>query len=210
MNEERELQRAEVRRLANDARNEIRPFRDLVHFLLANTVMDAYHAGPTVYYAQGTRDRGDIGGLGRVLAPVPLRDGRWLRLAISLYVENTEHGRRLKASQSTFQYQLSADPHADDWIFRYDYLRDPRDQYPAAHLQINAALKVEGVLAEQRPLARIHFPTGRVPLEAVIRLLAEDFGVPCVQPREVWRALLAEAENFFKEIAHQPPFGPAV
>lgn len=207
MDEERDRLRAEVRRLADEARAEIRPFRDLVHLLLANTVMRAYHAGPAVYYAQGNRDRGDIGGLGGVLAPVPLRDGRWLRLAISLYVENTDEGRRLKASKSTFQYQQSAD--ADDWIFRYDYLRDPRDRYPAAHLQINADLKVGGVLAAQRPLSRIHFPTGRVPLEAVIRLLAEDFGVTCEKPPEVWHAMLAEAENFFKEIAHQPPFGPA-
>ena len=81
MDEERDRLRAEVRRLANDARTEIRPFRDLVHFLLANTVMDAYHVAPAVYYARGTRDRGDLGGLGRVLAPVPLRDGRWLRLS---------------------------------------------------------------------------------------------------------------------------------
>ncbi|HCG00885.1 MAG TPA: hypothetical protein DEV93_10130 [Chloroflexi bacterium] len=209
MDEERDRLRAEARRLANESRTEIRPFRDLVHVLLANSVMDAHYAGPAVYYAQGTRDRGDLGGLGRVLAPVPLRDGRWLRLAISLYVENTEHGRRLKAAQSSFQYQVSADPHADDWIFRYDYLRDPRDRYPAAHLQINADLKAPGVLAEQRPLARVHFPTGRVPLEAVIRLLAEDFGVPCGPLPEVWRAMLAEAESVFKEIAHQPPFGPA-
>lgn len=211
MADRRDLLLGEVRRLAEGARTEIGPFRDLLRLLLEATVLDPRQPAPGVYYARGTRDRAEIGGVGRhqFLTPLPLRDGRWLKLAISLHVEDTEHGRRLKASQSTFQYQAAAEPDTPDWIFRYDYLRDPRGSYPPAHLQINADLLVGGVLPEIRPLGRIHFPTDRVPLEGVIRLLAEDFAVPCAQPPEVWRPVLAEAEKIFKEIAHRPAFGPA-
>jgi len=211
MADRRDLFLGEVRRLAEGARTEIGPFRDLLRLLLETTVIDPHQPAPGVYYARGTRDRADIGGVGRyqVLTPLPLRDGRWLKLAISLFVEETKHGRRLKSSQSTFQYQARPEPDTGDWIFRYDYLRDPRGSYPPAHLQINADLRVGAVLPDIRPLARVHFPTDRVPLEGVIRLLAEDFDMPCAQPAEVWRPVLAEAEKVFKQIAHRPPFGPA-
>lgn len=199
----------DIRRLADESRTEIRPFRQLTHLLLASTVLADNDPGPGVYYAAGGRDRADIGGLGGVLRPLPLRDGRWLRLSMSVYLDDTPGGRRLKASKSSFQYQARPEPDTDDWIFRYDYLRDPAGRYPAAHVQINADLRVAGVLPDIKPLSRVHFPTDRVPLEAVIRLLAEDFDVPCAQPPEVWRRMLAEAERFFREIAHRPPFGPA-
>ena len=207
----RDLLLGEVRRLAEGARTEIAPFRYLLRLLLENTVLAARQPGPGVYYARGTRDRADIGGVGRdqVLTPLQLRDDGWLRLSVSLVVEETEHGRRLKASRSSFQYQARPEPDTQDWIFRYDYLRDPRDRYPAAHLQVNADLRVGGVLRDIKPLSRVHFPTDRVPLEGAIRLLAEDFDVPCAQPPEVWRPVLAEAEKVFKQIAHRPNFGPA-
>lgn len=48
-----------------------------------------------------------------------------------------------------------------------------------------------------------------MPLEGVIRLLVEEFGVPCNQPPAIWRPVLAEAERAFLEIAHQPLSGPA-
>jgi hypothetical protein len=210
MGERRDLVLGRVRDLADRGRSEIAPFRDLVSLLLTSTVLAERHPGPHVYYAQGSRVRADIGGVGqlRVLEPLPLRDGRWLRLSISLFIDDTPEGRRLKATKSSFQYQSEPDPNTPNWIFRYDYLRDPAGRWPAAHLQVNADLRVGGVLPEIKPLARVHFPTDRVPLEAVIRLLAEDFDVPCAQPPEVWRAMLAETENFFKQIAHHPPFGP--
>jgi len=47
-------------------------------------------------------------------------------------------------------------------------------------------------------------------LEGVIRLLAEEFDVPCAEPAEVRWPVLAEAEKVFKQIDHRPPFGPAV
>ncbi len=48
-----------------------------------------------------------------------------------------------------------------------------------------------------------------MPLEGVIRLLVEEFGVQCNQPASVWRPVLAETERSFLEIAHVPLSGPA-
>ena len=60
------------------------------------------------------------------------------------------------------------------------------------------------MLAAGVPLARVHFPTMRVSLEAIIRLLVEDFRVPCEAPADVWRPVLAASEAAFLAIAHRP------
>jgi hypothetical protein len=111
---------------------------------------------------------------------------------------------------SSFQYQQDADPGTDAWIFRYEYLRDPGTGYPhpQSHLHINGDLAVAGVLPQRRALGRVHFPTRRMPLEGVIRLLAEEFDVPTATPPDVWRPLLAEAERAFLEVVHEVPLGP--
>lgn len=56
---------------------------------------------------------------------------------------------------------------------------------------------------------RIHFPTRRVSLEAVIRLLIQEFKVPPRKPAEFWRSLLSESEAIFLDIAHQSRAGPS-
>lgn len=122
--------------------------------------------------------------------PLPLRDGNFLRLTISLYSEETEEGPRLKTWQSAFQYQR--DREGKDWIFRYDYLRSPEGSYPAAHVQIRGEHE------------RVHFPTMRVPLEAIIRCLANDFNVECAEPPEIWKYVLHHTEIDFLEIHHPP------
>jgi len=96
----------------------------------------------------------------------------------------------MEATGSGLDLQLRVpaddDPDAGDaWIFRYDDLRERRagEPHPPTHLQINRNLNVQGVLPAIRPLSRLHFPTGRMPLEGVIRLLIEEFGVECALPR---------------------------
>jgi hypothetical protein len=128
---------------------------------------------------------------------LPLNDGRFLRLSVSLYLAiDDERGRLLKVDKSSYQYQ--ADQAGNRWIFRYDYLREPGpDPHPQAHLQIRGTLTEGAALPEDRTLARIHFPTGRVSIESVIRLLADQFGVACNEPPETWRPVLAEAERTF-------------
>jgi hypothetical protein len=92
--------------------------------------------------------------------------------------------------------------------FRYDYDRNPTDPEPAAHLQIRGSL-IEPCLPPGRELQDVQFPTNRVGLEAVVRLLVESYGVPCTDWLSVWRGVLAETEQAFLRIAHRPASGPS-
>jgi hypothetical protein len=47
------------------------------------------------------------------------------------------------------------------------------------------------------------------PLEALIRLLADQFKVPCNQSKGTWRRMLAVSEAPFIGIAHRSLSGPA-
>jgi hypothetical protein len=164
--------------------------------LLSKTVLADNDPGLRLYYLPGRR-RVDLGGQADPLQPLALQDGRYLRLSMALYLENVPEGERLKVSTASFQYQADADPGTYAWIFRYEYLRDPGAgyTYPQSHLHINGELSVPGVLADDRPLPRIHFPTRRIPLEAVIRLLVEQFQVRAATPFEFWRPLVARPKT---------------
>lgn len=115
-------------------------------------------------------------------------------------------GYRLKVRKSAFQYQEHRDDKAS-WIFRYDYLREPPEREPGAHLQINGNLE-RAVLPDGKPLGRVRFPTMRVSLEAIIRLLVEEFGVPCNESEDVWRPALESTEPSFFDIQHLPIWSP--
>jgi len=60
-----------------------------------------------------------------------------------------------------------------------------------------------------RPLERVHFPTGRFSIEGIVRLLAEEFDVPTNRDAAIWRPVLAASEREFLEIAHLPLSGPS-
>jgi hypothetical protein len=57
-------------------------------------------------------------------------------------------------------------------------------------------------------LERVHFPTGRISIEAVIRLLIEQFGLEARTRPETWRPVLAASEEEFLKIAHRDISGP--
>jgi hypothetical protein len=180
-------------------------FLDLVSLLLNLTILAP---GGAVRLTAGPR--GNTAILGGWRGPddaLQLRDGKLLRATMLLYLERTPQGQRLKVEESSYQYQI--DPLGKRWILRYDYLRHAPSPYPGAHLQIRGEL-VEPGLPPNRPLPRVHFPVGRVSLEAVIRLLADQFEVPTNEPPAVWRSALAESERIFLDIAHRPLSGPAV
>ena len=166
-------------------------FRDLAFLLLSVTVLRTPPGGVRLIRIPGRPEREALGGWSGPDDPLPLNDGHFLRLSVALYLEHTTAGARLKVAECSYQYQPP--PHA----------------HPAAHLQVRGEL-TEPYLPEGTSLARVHFPTGRVPLEAVIRLLAEQFRVPCNTAPEVWRPALAESERAFLEIAHHPLSGPEV
>lgn len=174
-------------------------FQDLIALMLRLTVLAT---GGAVRFASGPRGTADLvlGGWGGPDDPLPLRDGRYLRLTVRLYIAPAAEQNRLKVASASYQYQL--DREGDRWVFRYDYLRTPPHPHPAAHLQINGNL-TEDCLSPGRPLARVHFPTARVSLEAVIRLLADQFGTPCASDPDVWRPVLNETERAFLRITHR-------
>lgn len=180
----------------------IRAFHQLVNRVLTLTVLAE---GQTVklFPSPSNRSRATLGGR-HARDPLKLNDGRYLRLAAHVYLDPSGRDNFLRVEETSYQYQLDTD--GDQWVFRYDYLRNPPHAYPAAHIQIRGDLAERA--ASPTPLERLHWPTGRVSLEAVIRLLAEQFHVRCNQPPEVWRPALAESERDFLQVAHRPLSGP--
>ncbi|MGH7771205.1 MAG: hypothetical protein ACREQA_03110 [Candidatus Binatia bacterium] len=198
---------AEVRQLNSTIRaggpDAIPAFHELSNLLLNITVLAP---GSTVKLIRLAQDptKAVLGGR-TAREPLCLNDARYLRVSAKLYLDRTTEPNFLKVEETSYQYQL--DPEGDRWIFRYDYLRNPPHAYPASHLQINGQL-AEAEAFGDLPLKKVYFPTGRVSLEAVIRLLVEQFKVPCNQPSKIWRPVLAESERDFLKVAHQALSGP--
>lgn len=132
-----------------------------------------------------------------------LTNDLYVRLVVSLFLEPGAADSFLRTSMSLFQYQL--DEAGDDWVFRYEYKREPEpgDSRPVGHVHVRGHLTSKGVLARKQTLERVHLPCGRPTIESVIRLLIDDFGVPPDAPDEVWRPLLAETEREFLKVAHR-------
>ncbi len=108
---------------------------------------------------------GQISEVGSLQKTAIRRRPCWPPSAISegaLYTGQTEEGPGIKVSDSAFQYQVDPDPDSANWIFRYDYIREPRTHpypYPQSHLQVNAGLQTPGLFLLKGSLAHIHFPT---------------------------------------------------
>jgi len=99
----------------------------------------------------------------------------------------------MKVEDANYQYQL--DRQGDCWIFRYDYERNPPNEYPPSHLHIRGNLH-EICLPPAKQLEDIHFPVLRGSIESVIRLLVQ-FGVRCNKAQSFWRPVLALSEGLF-------------
>ena len=173
-------------------------FAALNHKLLRTTVLAAttifpnLQKGPTGVFA-----------LGRPGEPLQLRNGWFLRLLLTFKVEpslSAGGAQKLKTLSSSIQYQRG--PTDDSWVFRYEYSRLATNHYAPGHFHVRA-VPIEPV-ALSRNLEDVHFPTGRVTLESIIRLLIDDFGIAAAEPEEVWRPLLFETETAFLTIARQP------
>jgi hypothetical protein len=180
-------------------------FRELVQLLLSRTIIKNVAA---VRLTQGPRTDQIVrvlGGWSNPLDPLPLNDDRYLRFSMTLFLENTAKGPRVKVAGSSIQYQF--DKGGDSWVFRYDYNREAPDKNPSAHLHVRGCL-TEQCLGNKQALEHIHFPTDRVSFETVIRLVIEQFNVLPHNPAEIWRPLLAESEVLFLQIAHKSLSGP--
>lgn len=176
-------------------------FRTLCGRLLTATIITD---GSALQLIQGER-RNTFLMSGRNSRPLELTNGHYLRLHYTLEIVNTSDGPRLKVMDSGFQYQV--DEIGKQWIFRYDYVRNPPRPHPATHFHIRGNL-TETCLPPNIQLADVHFPAIRVSIEAVIRLLIEQFKIRSRQPHSFWRPLLTESERQFIQIAHRPLSGP--
>jgi hypothetical protein len=144
-------------------------FRDLANLVLRLTAM-RHNTAMRIIYAGERRDRGTLGGMRGPTDRVPLNDGRYLRVSVSMELVGTEEGTRLKTLNASYQYRSDRDGKA--WICRYDYLREPGTaRHPQAHLHVRGELPNESPVDD---LHRIHFPTGRVAIEGVARLLVDQ------------------------------------
>jgi hypothetical protein len=201
--EQLDLLRGHVRELSKSyRRGDLAAFVRLVRLLLSETVVArSQEARIHATYTNRERSEAYLGGP-ETKDLLQLRDDRFLRLVIAVYIESGEEGVPfLKVRSSSYQYQATTDN--SSWIFRYDYLRESPAHEPGAHLQIRGTLD-EPVLSSANPLATVQFPTRRVSLEAVIRLLALEFRVPTKEQGAVLEAVFTEAERAFFEIAHEP------
>jgi len=178
-------------------------FKDLVHLLFSYTILED---GQALRLMKGQHEASRVLCGWVPLEPLKLIDNRYLSLSMTLFLERTDKGPRVKVAGSKFQYQL--DKLGDAWIFRYDYARESPSQHPSNHLHIRGTL-TEQCLADKQLLEHIHFGTDRVSFESVIRLLIEQFGIVPKSPQDIWRPMLAESERLFKEIAHKSLSGPA-
>ncbi len=179
-------------------------FRDLTQRLLSLTIMaDGQRVGLDRGWAPDSRTRLLVGrSQDQELHTVQLRDGRFLRLTMTLRITSN---RRFAVPQSSLQYQNAEEDQAE--IFRYDYVRAQKDAHPRAHLNVHGHLDHD-VLGDGKSLEAVHFPTGRISLEGVIRLLIVQFEVPSVTPEDVWMRVLTTSETSFNEICEKPLSGP--
>jgi hypothetical protein len=184
-----------------------RAVRELFDYLLRITIMD-----PVGHFRLSRVENGreNAFALGVRSQPILLLNGHFLRLLQSLQLDPVEDGpSKLRTYAAVYQYQI--DREGEQWVFRYDYLREAEDPHPSSHLQLRAnLLEHEHCLPEDRPFHKVHMPTGRITLEAVVRCLVEQFSIPTNEAPEIWRPILTESEMAFERIAHRHASGPAV
>ena len=146
-------------------------------------------------------------------SPLPLRDRGFLKFAIAVRSDLDADGQ-LHVAWSSYQYQMrNLDP--ESWVFRYEYARGAKYlkylkgntnvyKHPLSHLHVRGKLEEIDALPSGAGLGRVHFPTMRISLESVIRLLVDHFGVKTNTEESIWRPILNCAEDEFFRDAKQP------
>jgi len=110
--------------------------------------------------------------------------------------------RRWRVTTRMYQYRLLDQRERQLLVYHWQ----PGDAFLGPdhlHLHVSAALSAQLVAAETETidLASRHLATGRVSLEAVIRMLIEEFDV--APQRADWRETLARTESVFQDEATQ-------
>lgn len=136
--------------------------------------------------------------------PIPLTISR-KPASLFLYVAHTlvidEWARFLANQRSTYSLQ-DGDGDSGRTLLTYDYVRDPPNEYPAAHLHVYGAGAFDHLisLAETRPnkTADLHIPVGgrrfRPCLEDLIEFCVLE---GLVEPRIAWADVLTESRDVY-------------
>lgn len=127
--------------------------------------------------------------VGAARAPLEL-----LGSSLRLFVRHTVVVLDGHCQTESYGYRLQSGEASGSWCLRWEYFRDsprPDYPYPLAHLHIN------GAFADGEPVAALHIPTSRVPLESVIWHLIVEWGV--IPRNDDWRTLLGESADGFHQ-----------
>ena len=105
--------------------------------------------------------------------------------------------RRWRVTTRMYQYRLLDRPERELLVYHWQ----PGDAFLGPdhpHVHVSAALSAQGAAGETETidLDGRHLATARVSLEAVIRMLIEEFGV--APQRSDWRGTLARTEALFR------------
>lgn len=99
-----------------------------------------------------------------------------------------------------YQYRLLDHDHRELLVYHWqpgDTFLGP--DHPHVHVSATLSAHVTAVQTETIELDRRHLATARVSLEAVVRMLIEEFGV--APQRSDWRDTLARTEAVFRDEA---------
>ena len=109
----------------------------------------------------------------------------------------------LANTKSTYSLQFSSEDNSKN-LLTYDYVRDPPNEYPAAHLHVYGSTnELEGLIAppdvRAKKVSDLHIPVGgrrfRPSLEDLIEFcIVEDL----VKPRPNWDEVVEESRNTYR------------
>ena len=199
-----------------DVLADARSFADDVTGLLNGTITHGIRVSAAA--VKGGADQGNVAqvglGVGRAnLSPrlIPLTLGNskptaYLRVAYLL--KSDLEGTHLAVAQS--RYGLYLDENGEKMLVHWDYDREPKNEYPGAHVQVNGECEYFDILTNQarnagrispkRPLRDFHFPVGgrrfRPTLEDVVEFLAVE---GLAEMRNDWETVVKEHRDRWEE-----------
>ena len=173
--------------------------RELIDYLLRLTVMAEHERVRLAGYPGNPNARA----IGVRRQPLLLKDGRFLRLILTLSLDDTpdkDPPRRLRFIQRPISIKrIRMRP----LIIRFDYIREPTDEHPASHVHVRGSIAEDcaDCLPVGKTLDRLHIPTGRITVE-------RSSGCCRTVPRSTTSRLkyatdLAASEDEFERIAHR-------
>jgi len=145
------------------------------------------------------------------IEPVSLRgkpggpSGLFLDVAHMFMITDTDpsgNKRQWRVTTRMYQYSLLDHDQTDLLVYHWQPGADfGGPDHPHVHVSATLNARVDAITERPIGLHALHVATGRVSLEAIVRMLIDDFHI---KPRRVgWRDLLDKTEAVFREEATQ-------